>query len=216
MVGVQIDFFEEVFCRCRFIVVYVLCVSSFLWSFVCFGFLLYVRRFEGDLGEGLVYVRVCIGGQLRFYLEVDVCRYESWGLLGFSWRKQSFFDMLFRYYEQEKGSVTGIIVFGMSGRQRYFFQVDGEFFSIFLGFIWVRNIFFFYVLQYVGEVFENRVETVVVNFIVMDRDQFYSLNWNVVYRIISGDFSGYFSIRTDFVINEGMVIVVKVGVFFVF
>ncbi|KAK1337113.1 hypothetical protein QTO34_001735 [Cnephaeus nilssonii] len=64
-------------------------------------------------------------------------------------------------------------------------------------------------LQYAGEVPENRVETVVANLTVMDRDQPRSPNWNAVYRIISGDPSGHFTIRTDPVTNEGMVTVVK-------
>ncbi|KAG8513283.1 Cadherin-4 [Galemys pyrenaicus] len=62
---------------------------------------------------------------------------------------------------------------------------------------------------YAGEVPENRVETVVANLTVMDRDQPHSPNWNAVYRIISGDPSGHFSVRTDPVTNEGMVTVVK-------
>ncbi|XP_069898120.1 cadherin-4 isoform X2 [Dipodomys merriami] len=60
-----------------------------------------------------------------------------------------------------------------------------------------------------GEVPENRVETVVANLTVMDRDQPHSPNWNAVYRIISGDPSGHFSVRTDPVTNEGLVTVVK-------
>lgn len=67
------------------------------------------------------------------------------------------------------------------------------------------------VLQYAGEVPENQVEVVVANLTVMDRDQPHSPNWNAFYRIISGDPSGHFSIRTDPVTNEGMVTVVKVG-----
>uniref|UniRef100_A0A8D0T341 Cadherin-4 n=2 Tax=Sus scrofa TaxID=9823 RepID=A0A8D0T341_PIG len=62
---------------------------------------------------------------------------------------------------------------------------------------------------YAGEVPENRVETVVANLTVVDRDQPHSPNWNAVYRIISGDPSGHFSIRTDPVTNEGMVTVAK-------
>ncbi|KAI6074165.1 Cadherin-4 [Aix galericulata] len=64
-------------------------------------------------------------------------------------------------------------------------------------------------LQYSGEVPENRVEVVVANLTVMDRDQPHSPNWNAIYRIISGDPSGHFTIRTDPVTNEGMVTVVK-------
>lgn len=66
-------------------------------------------------------------------------------------------------------------------------------------------------LQYSGEVPENRVEVVVANLTVMDRDQPHSPNWNAIYRIISGDPSGHFTIRTDPVTNEGMVTVVKVS-----
>lgn len=66
-------------------------------------------------------------------------------------------------------------------------------------------------MQYAGEVPENRVETVVTNLTVMDRDQPRSPNWNAVYRIISGDPAGHFIVRTDPVTNEGMVTVVKVG-----
>ncbi|XP_036040554.1 cadherin-4 isoform X2 [Onychomys torridus] len=62
---------------------------------------------------------------------------------------------------------------------------------------------------FAGEVPENRVETVVANLTVMDRDQPHSPNWNAVYRIISGDPSGHFTVRTDPVTNEGMVTVVK-------
>ncbi|CAO2577388.1 Cdh4 [Lemmus lemmus] len=62
---------------------------------------------------------------------------------------------------------------------------------------------------FAGEVPENRVETVVANLTVLDRDQPHSPNWNAVYRIISGDPSGHFSVRTDPVTNEGMVTVVK-------
>lgn len=67
------------------------------------------------------------------------------------------------------------------------------------------------ILKFAGEVPENRVETVVANLTVMDRDQPHSPNWNAVYRIISGDPSGHFNVRTDPVTNEGMVTVVKVG-----
>lgn len=66
-------------------------------------------------------------------------------------------------------------------------------------------------MKFAGEVPENRVETVVANLTVMDRDQPHSPNWNAVYRIISGDPSGHFNVRTDPVTNEGMVTVVKVG-----
>ncbi|XP_019746868.1 cadherin-4 [Hippocampus comes] len=60
-----------------------------------------------------------------------------------------------------------------------------------------------------GEVPENRVDVVVANLTVIDADQPHSPNWNAVYRIISGDPSGHFTIRTDPVSNDGMVTVVK-------
>ncbi|XP_077463688.1 cadherin-4-like isoform X1 [Stigmatopora argus] len=60
-----------------------------------------------------------------------------------------------------------------------------------------------------GEVPENRVDVVVANLTVIDADQPHSPNWNAIYRTISGDPSGHFTIRTDPVTNDGMVTVVK-------
>ncbi|XP_047450376.1 cadherin-4-like isoform X2 [Mugil cephalus] len=60
-----------------------------------------------------------------------------------------------------------------------------------------------------GEVPENRVDVSVANLTVIDADQPHSPNWNAIYRIISGDPSGHFTIRTDPVTNDGMVTVVK-------
>ncbi|XP_077586878.1 cadherin-4-like [Stigmatopora nigra] len=60
-----------------------------------------------------------------------------------------------------------------------------------------------------GEVPENRVDIVVANLTVIDADQPHSPNWNAIYRTISGDPSGHFTIRTDPVTNDGMVTVVK-------
>ncbi|KAL3064544.1 hypothetical protein OYC64_000741 [Pagothenia borchgrevinki] len=60
-----------------------------------------------------------------------------------------------------------------------------------------------------GEVPENRVDLVVANLTVIDADQPHSPNWNAIYRIISGDPNGHFTIRTDPVSNDGMVTVVK-------
>lgn len=65
-------------------------------------------------------------------------------------------------------------------------------------------------MQFSGEVPENRVDVVVANLTVIDADQPHSPNWNAIYRIISGDPSGHFTIRTDPVTNDGMVTVVKV------
>lgn len=57
---------------------------------------------------------------------------------------------------------------------------------------------------------ENKVNVVVTNLTVVDRDQPHSPNWNAVYRIVSGDPSGHFTIRTNPITNEGMLTVVKV------
>jgi len=65
-------------------------------------------------------------------------------------------------------------------------------------------------LQFSGEVPENKVNVVVTNLTVVDRDQPHSPNWNAVYRIVSGDPSGHFTIRTNPITNEGMLTVVKV------
>lgn len=57
---------------------------------------------------------------------------------------------------------------------------------------------------------ENKVNVVVTNLTVVDRDQPHSPNWNAVYRIVSGDPMGHFTIRTNPITNEGMLTVVKV------
>lgn len=64
--------------------------------------------------------------------------------------------------------------------------------------------------QFSGEVPENKVNVVVTNLTVVDRDQPHSPNWNAVYRIVSGDPSGHFTVRTNPITNEGMLTVVKV------
>ncbi|CAB1329370.1 unnamed protein product, partial [Coregonus sp. 'balchen'] len=64
--------------------------------------------------------------------------------------------------------------------------------------------------RFSGEVPENRVNVVVANLTVIDRDQPHSPNWNAVYRIISGDPIGHFTIITDPHTNDGMVTVEKV------
>lgn len=70
--------------------------------------------------------------------------------------------------------------------------------------------FFFFYLQFSGEVPENQVDIVVANLTAIDADQPHSPNWNAIYQIVSGDPSGHFIIRTDPVSNDGMVTVVKV------
>ncbi|KAI1890858.1 hypothetical protein AGOR_G00157930 [Albula goreensis] len=60
-----------------------------------------------------------------------------------------------------------------------------------------------------GEVPENRVDLPVANLTVIDLDQPHTPNWNAVYRIVGGDPSGHFTVRTDPVTNNGIVTVVK-------
>ncbi|KAM4739810.1 cadherin-2-like [Anableps anableps] len=60
-----------------------------------------------------------------------------------------------------------------------------------------------------GEVHENRVNVIVANLTVTDKDQPYTPAWSTVYRIIAGDPAGHFSIPTDPTTNEGLITVVK-------
>ncbi|XP_067086433.1 cadherin-2-like [Osmerus mordax] len=60
-----------------------------------------------------------------------------------------------------------------------------------------------------GDVQENRVNVIVANLTVTDKDQPHTAAWNTVYRITSGDPTGRFSIPTDPTTNEGLVTVVK-------
>lgn len=65
--------------------------------------------------------------------------------------------------------------------------------------------------QFFGEVHENRVNVIVANLTVTDKDQPHTPAWRTVYRIIAGDPAGHFSIPTDPTTNEGLITVVKVG-----
>uniref|UniRef100_A0A672ZSN1 Cadherin-2-like n=1 Tax=Sphaeramia orbicularis TaxID=375764 RepID=A0A672ZSN1_9TELE len=60
-----------------------------------------------------------------------------------------------------------------------------------------------------GEVHENRVNVIVANLTVTDKDQPHTAAWSAVYRIIAGDPTGRFSIPTDPTTNEGLLTVVK-------
>ncbi|KAJ8395987.1 hypothetical protein AAFF_G00026950 [Aldrovandia affinis] len=60
-----------------------------------------------------------------------------------------------------------------------------------------------------GEVPENRVNIIVANLTVTDKDQPYTPAWNAVYKITGGDSMGQFSIPTDPTTNEGLITVVK-------
>nr|XP_046157494.1 cadherin-2 [Oncorhynchus gorbuscha] len=60
-----------------------------------------------------------------------------------------------------------------------------------------------------GDVHENRVNVIVANLTVTDKDQPRTAAWRTVYRITAGDPTGRFSIPTDPTTNEGLVTVVK-------
>ncbi|XP_056453545.1 cadherin-2-like isoform X2 [Gadus chalcogrammus] len=60
-----------------------------------------------------------------------------------------------------------------------------------------------------GEVPENRVNVIVANLTVTDKDQPNTPAWNAVYKITGGDSTGRFSVPTDPTTNEGLVTVVK-------
>ncbi|KAG7455190.1 hypothetical protein MATL_G00253960 [Megalops atlanticus] len=63
--------------------------------------------------------------------------------------------------------------------------------------------------MFYGEVPENRVNVIVTNLTVTDKDQPNTPAWNAVYKITGGDPTGRFSIPTDPTTNEGLVTVVK-------
>ncbi|XP_052358840.1 cadherin-2-like, partial [Oncorhynchus keta] len=63
--------------------------------------------------------------------------------------------------------------------------------------------------KFYGEVQENRVNVIVANLTVTDKDQPHSAAWRTVYRITAGDPTGRFTIPTDLTTNEGLVTVVK-------
>lgn len=65
-------------------------------------------------------------------------------------------------------------------------------------------------MQFSGVVRENRVNVIVANLTVTDKDQPNTPAWNAVYKITGGDPTGRFSVPTDPTTNEGLVTVVKV------
>ncbi|XP_075440947.1 cadherin-2 isoform X2 [Ascaphus truei] len=67
----------------------------------------------------------------------------------------------------------------------------------------------FTAMTFYGEVPENRVDVVVANLTVTDKDQPHTTAWNALYRIVGGDPTGRFSIKTDTNSNDGLVTVVK-------
>ncbi|XP_053570971.1 cadherin-2 [Bombina bombina] len=67
----------------------------------------------------------------------------------------------------------------------------------------------FTAVAFYGDVPENRVDVVVANLTVTDKDQPHTRAWNAVYKIINGDSAGRFAIKTDSNSNDGLVTVVK-------
>nr|XP_020664592.1 cadherin-2 [Pogona vitticeps] len=67
----------------------------------------------------------------------------------------------------------------------------------------------FTAMIFYGEVPENRVDVIVTNLTVTDKDQPHTPAWNAMYRMTSGDPTGRFTILTDPNSNDGLVTVVK-------
>ncbi|KAJ7338767.1 hypothetical protein JRQ81_012669 [Phrynocephalus forsythii] len=67
----------------------------------------------------------------------------------------------------------------------------------------------FTAMIFYGEVPENRVDVIVANLTVTDKDQPHTPAWNAMYRMTSGDPTGRFTILTDPNSNDGLVTVVK-------
>ena len=57
---------------------------------------------------------------------------------------------------------------------------------------------------------ENTVNTEVMRIQSVDLDMIHTDNWSAVYQIVSGNEVGYFSIFTDSVTNEGVIMINKV------
>ncbi|NXC12838.1 CADH2 protein, partial [Corythaeola cristata] len=67
----------------------------------------------------------------------------------------------------------------------------------------------FTAMTFYGEVPENRVDVIVANLTVTDKDQPHTPAWNAMYRMTGGDPTGRFTILTDPNSNDGLVTVVK-------
>ncbi|XP_078397268.1 cadherin-2-like [Cetorhinus maximus] len=60
-----------------------------------------------------------------------------------------------------------------------------------------------------GEVPENRIDIIISNLTITDKDHPHTAAWNAVYKITGGDPTGHFAVPTDPVSNDGLVTVVK-------
>lgn len=65
-------------------------------------------------------------------------------------------------------------------------------------------------MQYEGKIEENTQGVEVMRFKAQDRDLKGTDNWEAVYEIVRGNEAGYFSIRTDPLTNEGVLMLEKV------
>ncbi|XP_034559697.1 desmoglein-2-like [Notolabrus celidotus] len=63
--------------------------------------------------------------------------------------------------------------------------------------------------SYEGSVQENTINVEVMRIKALDKDLMYSANWLAVFEIISGNEGGYFSISTDSMTNEGIIMINK-------
>ncbi|AWP11357.1 Hypothetical protein SMAX5B_016353 [Scophthalmus maximus] len=64
------------------------------------------------------------------------------------------------------------------------------------------------ITDFFGEVHENRLDMILANLTVTDKDQPHTPAWSAVYRIVAGDSTGRFSIPTDPTTNEGLLTLV--------
>lgn len=65
-------------------------------------------------------------------------------------------------------------------------------------------------MQYVGSVQENTVGVEVLRIKAIDLDLMHTENWLAVFKFVSGNEAGFFSITTDPKTNEGIIMILKV------
>ncbi|KAM7379389.1 hypothetical protein PAMP_004945 [Pampus punctatissimus] len=63
--------------------------------------------------------------------------------------------------------------------------------------------------SYEGSIEENTINVEVMRIEAVDMDQIYTDNWLAVFKIVSGNEGGYFSITTDSKTNEGIIMIHK-------
>ena len=70
-----------------------------------------------------------------------------------------------------------------------------------------------FTLQYSGSIKENTKGVEVMRIKAQDLDIENTENWEAVFDIVKGNEAGYFSIKTDPITNEGILMLDKVGDF---